>query len=210
MKKIITLLLCAMLFSAAYASETTIKFGARALGGLDLTDQLVPKSHGINLYANIPLPFVDGLGVQPEITIARRYIKTTLTPIWFYPFWKVSGTADYTVLELPAMATYTFKINDSLAITPEAGLQLDYIIDSGDYSPDHNLHLVFATGARGEYALGPGDIVGGVRYFVSITTEEGHHIQGVDFHVGYQLKMNIFVSHSSSSGRSSKSRGKAI
>ena len=94
MKKLITVLLCALFFASAHASETTIKFGARALGGVDLTGTILPKSYGINTYVNIPLSVVDGLGIQPEITFAKRSIQTEAKPFWFYPWFKTTVTVD--------------------------------------------------------------------------------------------------------------------
>lgn len=182
MKKLIAAAAVALtLASATFAEGITV--GLRGIFGLGLGTDLegdgldldVGKSvnAGGALFGKFLIPAVKGLGVQPELGITYNQIGVKNDDF------DLNATASYVALDIPVLVTYDFNINDNFAITPEFGPKLSVpfgklsyggdmdSLDDSDLDTKVLFSLVF--GAAVSYKVGPGAIVGDIRYDLGLT-----------------------------------------
>lgn len=182
MKKLIAVAAVALtLASATFAEGITV--GLRGIIGtpvgtsietddtdLDLGESIIG---GGALFGKFLIPAVKALGIQPEIGITYNKIGVE----YDYGVGTSNSTVSYTSLDIPVLVTYDFNINDNFAITPEFGPKvafplgkLEYGGDAdGDADVDSNVLFSLVFGVAASYKVGPGAIVGDIRYDLGLT-----------------------------------------
>lgn len=175
---------------------------------------------GINLFAGVPLPFVEGLGAKVELAYHLHGIR-------FKPSEGDDFVATYNTLDIPLLATYKYEINDMFYVQPELGPKfsftlgnvkasdgIKYVDDEFEVTGAFNFGIIVGAtvGIRG---FGPGTILANIRYnrdFTKIHAEttmsnglkgddrwskkDNGNLgsgQSFDISVGYQMKVDDII-----------------
>lgn len=228
MKKLITI--AAALFASAslFAFDLDLKLGARLSDDINIydlkcgdmddgVDTLKPMmGFGLNVYGNIAMPFLKGLGVQPEIGFHYHnagYVPEKGDDVEFH----------YMTLDIPVMVTYRIDVSDMFFIQPEIGPRFSFTLGkfvadnpSGgeDLDPKSPFNFGFEVGTGFGINVGPGSIMIDVRYVrdftktqveidvpdVAASLREGKEVltskdfdfgstQSINISVGYQIRI---------------------
>ena len=162
----------AAIFCAAarlLALDVDFAIGARA--GMDVNlfdfgcgdwtgDSKLASGFGGNVFVNIALSSAQGFSVQPEVGIHYHNIKIDRTTS--------DRDFNFTTLEVPVLAAYTFHLNEIFILQPEAGPRLSFLLGKigGDDEYDVKTPLTFGVEAGLTFGVktGPGHILVCARY----------------------------------------------
>lgn len=190
--------------SQAYGGSVTEKNSVDALSA--------NPGFGINLFAGVPLPFVEGLGAKVELAYHLHGIR-------FKPSDGDDFTGMYGTLDIPLLATYKYEINDMFYVQPELGPKFSFTLGNikvndgikymdGDFEVSGAFNFGIIVGATvGIRGFGPGTILANLRYNRDFTKihadatlscgkfEESDNGnvgsgQSFDISVGYQMKLD--------------------
>ena len=212
MKKLIAAAAALLISGFAFAQGLTVEAGPRIGDELnifdfkngdldDFVDSLaVHPGFSLSAFANIGLPFVEGLGVQPEVSFH-------IHEIGFKPEY---GDEDdtkwfYFSLDIPVLVTYKINVNEHFFIRPEVGPRFSFVLgkiyDKDWDKIDTDLKTPFNFGLTAGVCfginVGPGAIVIDARYNRDFTkviydnnaeTEIGS-AQSIELSVGYAFKI---------------------
>ena len=162
MKKIIAAAAALLISGFAFAQGLTLEVGGRASFDLnifdfkngdfdsypisitddisrkvDIVDELKPMpGFGVNVFANIGLPFVEGLGIQPEIgfhyhNVAFKpndYSYTTEDAMTLSGSWDDDWKGHYMTFDIPILVTYKIGIGEMFFIRPEVGPKFSFTL----------------------------------------------------------------------------------
>ena len=207
MKKIIAL---AVTMAAAVTMATAeITVGARGIFGLGLGttvssdfDDLgmevdLGKSLDFGFAAFVKIPVWEALGVQPELGFTHHQVGLK----WDFGIVTLEGTGAINTIDLPVLVTYDIAINDAFSVTPFLGPQLSFplgkVAMGGDFDGDGDIDskVLFSIvlGANVSYKVGPGAIVGDLRYNLGLTPLKSDDtdmltLRALLFSVGYQIQ----------------------
>ncbi|MBQ3671653.1 MAG: PorT family protein [Treponema sp.] len=212
MKKIIAAAAALLISGFAFAQGLTLEVGPRAGDELnifdfkngdgdDYVDELaVHSGFSISAFANIGLPFVDGLGIQPEVGFHVHEVG-------YKP--KYGDEDDtksfYLSLDIPVLVTYKINVTERFFIRPEVGPKVSFVLgkiyDKDWDKIDTDLKTPFNFGLTAGVCfginVGPGAIVIDARYNRDFTkiildnnaeTEIGS-AQSIELSVGYAFKI---------------------
>ncbi|MBR0031820.1 MAG: PorT family protein [Treponema sp.] len=176
MKKLIAAAAALLISGFAFAQGLTLEVGGRASFDLnifdfkngdfdsvlypigedtykkvDLVDELkATPGFGINVFANIGLPFLEGLGIQPEIGF--HYHNVAFKPSNYsyngdlYAFsyeWDDDMKGHYMTLDIPVLVTYKIGLGDMFFIRPEVGPKFSFTL--GKFTVEDNKLKTKAT-----------------------------------------------------------------
>ncbi|MBQ4379198.1 MAG: PorT family protein [Treponema sp.] len=129
---------------------------------------------GVDFFANIGLPFVKGLGVQPELGIHWHRVNFDFNIDGSYSYTYPNGekenkseaynysheeSFDYMTLDIPILVTYTILFGKKFFVRPEVGPKISLIMgnlfygDYGDYD-DYEVKSPFQFGIEAGACLG--------------------------------------------------------
>lgn len=224
MKKIIALAMVAVAAVSMATAEITV--GARGMLGWSLGSSLpeeakafgfkfdAGKSFDFGFAAFVNIPLVADLGIQPELGFSHNSVGMKYT-MDLGPFGSFTGKGwfSYNAIDIPVLVTYGIKVNDSLTITPLLGpkfsipvgkikttTEMDGERESSSVKVGSPLLFGIVFGADVAFKLGPGAIVGDIRYDLGLTklktksefagrTEKADLVtpRALTLSVGYQL-----------------------
>lgn len=214
MKKIV---ICAALFAAATSLLSALDFavGARAAFGLgvgtdvkmDDTDLNLGKTMDVDGLVFGKLWFTENIILQAELgTTAHKVGMTTKgdeLSTSGSDSRDASGYLTFDTLDVPLLVGYDIPLGDSFSLTPFFGPQVSFVLGkaesggdfSGTFKPKSPVLFDVVFGASAAYNLGPGAIVGDVRYnlgLIPLTVKDsGDDLftpRALLFGLGYQLK----------------------
>ena len=162
-------------------------------GDDDESDLKLSAGYGLGAYANIGLPFLDGLGVQPEFVFAYHNIK------------KEKSNKDYDyhymMLNIPVMATYRIPFTEMFFIQPAIGPRFSFVLGDVGGDSEFSLKSPFNFGIAAGAAFGinftAGTVLLDLRYNRDFTkmivdnsaeTELGS-AQFIEIGLSYQVKL---------------------
>lgn len=187
--------------------------------GIDATKLMM--GFGANVYANIGLPFLKGLGVQPEVGFHYHNVG-------FEPEHGSDWEFNYMTLDIPVMVTYKLDITDMFFIQPELGPRFSFTLGKFKTDKDEKIgpsdfrikafdsefdlsspfNIGIEAGVTFGINVGPGSIVINARYVRDFTktkvetnalydlNDEGKPVyKSHDFDIGSTQSVNISVGY---------------
>lgn len=221
MKKLIA---CAVAAIAAVSMATAeITVGVRGIFGVGLGTTLADNMDFADLdlggtlnaggTAFVKIPLVASLVVQPELGFTYNMVGAKMTMISDGYAVKAEMNGAYNTIDIPILVGWDFKINDNFTITPLVGPK--FSIPVGEFSAeieassggvslnvpydlgiDTSVLFSIVVGAGVAYKVGPGAIVGDLRYNIGAselkTEDSGEKIaiatpRSLQLSVGYQI-----------------------
>ncbi|MDE6350251.1 MAG: outer membrane beta-barrel protein [Treponemataceae bacterium] len=221
MKKLIA---CAVAAVAAVSMATAeISVGVRGIFGVGLGTTLADNMDFADLDLGgtlnvggtvfVKISLVASLVVQPELGFTYNMVGAKMTMISDGYAVKAEMNGAYNTIDIPILVGWDFKINDNFTITPLVGPK--FSIPVGEFSAeieassggvslnvpydldiDTSVLFSIVVGAGVAYKVGPGAIVGDLRYNIGAselkTEDSGEKIaiatpRGLQLSVGYQF-----------------------
>ena len=193
MKKIIALAMVAVAAVSMATAEITV--GARGMLGWSLGSSLpeeakafgykfdAGKSFDFGFAAFVNIPLVAGIGIQPELGFSHNSVGMKISQEFFGESYTGKGWFSYNAIDIPVLVTYGIKVNDSLTITPLLGPKFSIPVGKIKSTSEMNgekfesdpvkvgspLLFGIVFGADVAFKLGPGAIVGDIRYDLGLT-----------------------------------------
>ncbi|MBD5446769.1 MAG: porin family protein [Treponema sp.] len=205
MKKLIA---CAVAAVAAVSMATAeISVGVRGIFGVGLGTTLADDMDSFDLdlggtlnfggTAFVKIPVFASLVVQPEVGFTYNMVGLENNGF--------EMDCSYKAIDIPVLVGWDFKINDSFTVTPLVGPKISIPVgkfameaegNDGDVDIDSSVLFSVVVGAGVAYKVGPGAIVGDLRYNIGVSTlkvkEEGYKAdaatpRSLQLSVGYQI-----------------------
>lgn len=214
MKKLIA---CAVAAVAAVSMATAeITVGVRGIFGVGLGTTLADDMDSFDLdlggtlnvggTAFVKIPVFASLVVQPEVGFTYNMVGMKVEESGA----KVTIDCSYNAIDIPVLVGWDFKINDSFTVTPLVGPKIsipvgkltgeretscDGMTEKYDIDEKIDSPVLFSVvvGAGVAYKVGPGAIVGDLRYNIGVSSlaiEEDIDVatpRGLQLSVGYQI-----------------------
>ena len=149
----------------------------------------IGKSFDFGFAAFAKIPVWESLIIQPEIGFTHNTVGVEVD------YWEkdLDYKVTYNALDLGVLLGWDLGIGDSLTVTPLAGVKGSFIIGDLDVdgetgSSDDTFMLDLVFGASAACKLGPGALVGDVRYnFGLIEIDDFMTPRALQFGLGYQI-----------------------
>ena len=209
MKKLIAFAVAAAAAVSVATAQIDLTVGARGIFGLGVGSTLglsekqnldLGKSLNFGGAAFAKVPLYKGLGAQVEVGFTYNSYGM-----------KANGakqSLSYKAIDIPLLVAYDVKVNNELTITPLFGPKFSIPIGKatakyGSSEADVDIYnsVLFAivAGVSGSYKVGPGAVVGDIRYNAGVsqfTTGKKAEGDGVNpcnlqFSVGYQMTLPL-------------------
>lgn len=217
MKKLIAFAVAAVAAVSLATAEITV--GVRGIFGVGLGTTLADSMDGYDLdlggtlnfggTAFVKIPVFRDLVVQPELGFTHNMFGMKYEESGF----KMTVDGSYNAIDIPVLVGWDFKINDSFTVTPLVGPKISILVgkltgetersyrgvtDKSEWDDDIGSPVLFSivVGAGVAYKVGPGAIVGDVRYNIGISDlkteykDEKNAIatpRSLQLSVGYQI-----------------------
>ena len=221
MKKLIA---CAVAgVAAVWMGTAEISVGVRGIFGVGLGTTLADNMDFADLDLGgtlnvggtvfVKIPLVASLVVQPELGFTYNMVGAKMTMISDGYAVKAEMNGAYNTIDIPILVGWDFEINDNFTITPLVGPK--FSIPVGEFSAeieaasggvslnvpydldiDTSVLFSIVVGAGVAYKVGPGAIVGDLRYNIGAselkTEDSGEKIaiatpRSLQLSVGYQI-----------------------
>ena len=213
MKKLIA---CAVAAVAAVSMATAeISVGVRGIFGVGLGTTLADDMDSFDLdlggtlnfggTAFVKIPVFASLVVQPEVGFTYNMVGMKFEEGGM----KMTVDCSYNAIDIPVLVGWDFKVGDSLTVTPLVGPKISIpvgkltgeteasyggITDKGEWDDEIDSPVLFSVvvGAGVAYKVGPGAIVGDLRYNIGVSSLalESSDVatpRGLQLSVGYQF-----------------------
>ncbi|MDE5797560.1 MAG: PorT family protein [Treponemataceae bacterium] len=220
MKKLIACAVAAVAAVSMATAEITV--GVRGIFGVGLGTTLADDMDSFDLDLGgtlnvggtvfVKIPLVASLVVQPEVGFTYNMVgmKGDLG-YGAYAAYAIEEKIDcsYKAIDIPVLVGWDFKINDSFTVTPLVGPKISIPVgklatetevsgggvsakEDDDFDIDSSVLFSIVVGAGVAYKVGPGAIVGDLRYNIGISSlalESGDVAtpRGLQLSVGYQI-----------------------
>ncbi len=208
--------------AAVSLATAEITVGARGIFGIGLgttlSDKIEDSGNDLDLggtlsvggTAFVKIPIVASLVVQPELGFTYNMVgmKTDMKVDGYDA--KVTMGCSYNAIDIPVLVGWDFKVGDNLTVTPLLGPKISIPIgrlaieteasvgnvsvkESKDYDIDSPVLFSIVVGAGVAYKVGPGAIVGDLRYNIGVSSlkmKEDSDVatpRGLQLSVGYQI-----------------------
>ncbi len=173
MKKILIAAITALALNATLSAQSVfnhVDFGVRGMidvntgttldfDGSYLYEQETVVGYGATLFANIPIPAVRGLGIQPELALnLNNGVSYSLSETLLGARYTATRKFVYNSIDIPLLITYTMNF-DKFELIPLGGvyisipiskLNLDYVADydgsSSNITAEFSLYNKFLWG----------------------------------------------------------------
>lgn len=205
MKKLIAFAVAAVAAVSLATAEITV--GARGIFGIGLgttlSDKIEDSGNDLDLggtlsvggTAFVKIPIVASLVVQPELGFTYNMVGLDNSGF--------EMDCSYNAIDIPVLVGWDFKVGDSLTVTPLVGPKLSIPVgkftmksegyDDQDFDIDSPVLFSIVVGAGVAYKVGPGAIVGDLRYNIGVSSlkmKEDSDVatpRGLQLSVGYQI-----------------------
>lgn len=201
MKKLIAFAVAAVAAVSMATAEITV--GVRGIFGIGLGTTLEDDVNAdldlggtLNFggTAFVKIPIVASLVVQPEVGFTYNMVGMENSAF--------EVGCSYKAIDIPVLVGWDFKINDSFTVTPLVGPKISIPVgkftmkpeggEELDYDIDSPVLFSIVVGAGVAYKVGPGAIVGDLRYNIGVSSlalESGDVAtpRGLQLSVGYQI-----------------------
>ena len=207
MKKLIAFV-AATFAAVSLASAADITIGARGAFGLGLGTSVEDPleldtgkclDFGFTAFGKIGL--TEAIAIQPELGFTHHTVGMKFD---MGPFGSMKGTVGVNTLDFAVLGVYDIAINDAFAVSPFAGPQLGFVLGKGNGGGDMDGDVEFKSpilfdivlGAGVSYKVGPGAIVGDLRYnlgLIALKDKDREETlctpRALKLSVGYQIKL---------------------
>lgn len=217
MKKLIA---CAVAAIAAVSMATAeISVGVRGIFGVGLGTTLSDDMDAFDLDLGgtlnaggtvfMKIPVFASLVVQPELGFTYNMVGMKGDMRYGAYSVEVEMDCSYNAIDIPVLVGWDFKVSDNLTVTPLIGPKISIPVgklaaetevsvggvsekEDDDYDIDTSVLFGVVVGAGVAYKVGPGAIVGDLRYNIGVSSlalESGDVAtsRGLQLSVGYQI-----------------------
>ena len=208
MKKLIAFAVAAAAAVSVATAQIDLTVGARGIFGIGVGSTLglsekqnldLGKSLNFGGAAFAKVPLYKGLGAQVEVGFTYNSYGTKTNG--------VKNSLSYKAIDIPLLVAYDVKVNNELTITPLFGPK--FSIPIGKATPDkgsdvdiyNSVLFGIVAGVSGSYKVGPGAVVGDIRYNAGVSqfttgkdvkvSTGGFHPNNLQFSVGYQMTLSL-------------------
>ena len=209
MKKLIAFAVAAVAAVSVATAQIDLTVGARGIFGIGVGSTLglyekenldLGKSLNFGGAAFAKVPLYKGLGAQVEIGFTYNSYGTKMDGF--------KSSLSYKAIDIPLLVAYDVKVNDELTITPLFGPKFSIPIgkatakwgsSEGDLDIYNSVLFGIVAGVSGSYKVGPGAVVGDIRYNAGVSQlttgkrggESGVNPCNLQFSVGYQMTLPL-------------------
>ena len=190
-----------------------VGLGTTLADNMDFADLDLGGTLNVGGTVFVKIPLVASLVVQPELGFTYNMVGAKMTMISDGYAVKAEMNGAYNTIDIPILVGWDFKINDNFTITPLVGPK--FSIPVGEFSAeieassggvslnvpydldiDTSVLFSIVVGAGVAYKVGPGAIVGDLRYNIGAselkTEDSGEKIaiatpRSLQLSVGYQI-----------------------
>lgn len=187
--------------AAMSLATAEITIGGRGIFGLGVgtsyeggADNSIGNSFDFGGAAFVKVPVWESLSIQPEVGFTYNMLGWELG--------SGKGKSSYKAIDVPVLVGWDFKINDDFTVTPVVGPRFSIPVgkpgqdlNGGEF--DSFLQFSIVAGAGVAYRLGPGALVGDLRYNLGITGLQLKNVgdfvtpRAFQLSVGYQYQLDF-------------------
>lgn len=211
MKKLIAFV-AATFAAVSLASAADITIGARGAFGLGLGTSVEDPleldtgkclDFGFTAFGKIGL--TEAIAIQPELGFTHHTVGMKYDlDLGMFGSYSAKGTMGVNTLDFAVLGVYDIAINDAFTVSPFAGPQLGFVLGKGNGGGDMDGDVEFKSpilfdivlGAGVSYKVGPGAIVGDLRYnlgLIALKEKDSEKTlctpRALKLSVGYQIKL---------------------